>query len=107
MISGLKRLKLRWDINNNHIIYDINKKRYLVFNPGETKYTEYYPRKGQQKRIFVHMTNVLEVDMDTLEYSFIGRWHKFDIYQRLNDGFYRELTKSEGARFLIKAESCS
>ena len=100
----MRNIKVLYDLKQNRVLYDIENKRYIIFNPDHVENTDFHPRKGQQKIRYSHMTEVFELNIDTLEVEGIDRMHKMDIYQLLIDGFYREITKSERAKLLLKAD---
>jgi len=104
MPSKMRNIKVLYNIKQNRVLYDIRNKRYIIFNPGHIDDTDFHPRKGQQKIKYSHMTEVFELNIDTLEVAGIDRMHKMDIYQLLIDGFYREITKREKAKLLLKAD---
>ncbi len=94
------------DVIMSKIIYDNKNKRYLYFNPHEVEDTDYHPRKGQQKRRFVHMCKLFKVSQD-LKLEFVHRENKFNVFQRLIEYEYREITQAEKARFLIRIDKKS
>jgi len=100
----MRNIKVLYDIKQNRVLYDTCEKRYIIFNPDHVENTDFHPKKGQQKIRYSHMTEVFELNIDTLDVELIDRMHKMDIYQGLIDGFYREITKTERAKLLLKAD---